>query len=264
MFLPHRKANVIVSWSGGIDSTALIAQMLAAGFNVTGVCLVMYGGSFNNREHAARVELSKEFNRRWPGQFNYYEEKADWIWAFSPDGVEIPRRNRHIIDRLLTYYAYRPVRKFTHIGLGEYIGCDSWVVSDHIGGEDADARALTAYVYREYGLTYRLWTLADFGESRYKHHRLQHGFEAPVNMHFTTNCLADYEKHCGTCYKCLERHAAFQTLGVLDVTNYITPPTAHKHYVAYLAQMQGEAVSLPFKDFVPSTSLPKPITQYSN
>lgn len=226
---------VVVSWSGGIDSTALIAKLLKHGHAVHAVTLGVYGGQFATRERRARELLLPTLNGM--GDFAHCEAPADWIWAFSPDDVEIPRRNRYIIDHLIARYC--TLFDTDQIGLGEYIGADTWVVRDHVGAADADARALAAYVYHEYGLDYRLWTLSDFGEARYKHQRLGMGFDAGINMTLTTNCLGDYPVHCGVCYKCIERSVAFDMLARADRTEYASDPRQHIMWKVYQQQMLG-------------------------
>jgi len=232
-------ALIVCSWSGGIDSTALIAQLLSDGHSVHAVSYNIYGGAFGERERNARATLFEAFCplTGHNNSFAYEERDAEFLWHFSADGIEIPRRNRLIIDHLITHYGMQT----KEIGLGEYIGADTWVVRDHVSAADADARALASYVYREYGLDYRLWTLSDFGEARYKHERLRLGTDIISNgMASTTNCLGDYEEHCGRCYKCIERAAAFTTLGMDDPTKYTADPCIQSAYPYYRAQMQGE------------------------
>jgi len=135
-----------------------------------------------------------------------------------------------------------------YVGMGEYIGADTWAVKDHVGAHDADARYLAAYLLYEYGLNYRLMTLADFGESRYKSDRVNLLVNAigPDAALLTTNCMDSFSLHCGRCYKCVERHAAFEiVLGRgEDSTEYVVNPETVDYYVQYEKQMQGEAVDL--------------------
>lgn len=251
---------ILCTWSGGIDSTAVLGQLLSHGHVVRPVSIELpYGPDFNMREWRARKWL-------WP----YLEKLAnepqqmaalndalllDGRWLedlFSEssgegDGLrEIPRRNKRIMDHLLATYGVR------EIAMGEYIGCDTWTVQDHVPAQDCDARALTAYLYSEYGMGYRLWTLADFGACRYKHERLAIGIDAlgVEAMAKTTNCLHDRLEHCGTCYKCVERAAAFHILDLEDATFYDEDPTKHKEFGTYLIQMSGRFARADHASFV--------------
>ena len=239
--------RVVCSWSGGIDSTGVVANLLRRGYDVRAITYHIYGRSFGAREARARAAL-KEVFATLGGHFEHHEEDADWIWAFSPDGVEIPRRNKHLIDRLALVEC---ARAETHnLGMGEYVGADTWLVADHVAAADADARSLTAYLYAEYGMGYRLFTLADFGESRYKVNRLRLCYDAigeAVNL--TSVCLRDFDRHCGQCYKCIERAAAFDLAGYVDETVYLEDPRRAANFGLYLAQMKGLTVNVSYRTF---------------
>lgn len=243
-----------MAWSGGIDSTALIAQLLKRGHSVVALVLGVYEKRFPKmwrREREAQEILVPVLRDciQQGADFSVRVLPADWIWAFSTDGIEIPRRNKHIIDHIITQYLI-PEKK-SALGLGEYIGGDTWLVRDHVGAADADTRSLTAYIFQEYGLDYRLYTLNDFGEARYKHDRVRIGMEAIGDaMLLTTNCLYDFDVHCGKCYKCFERHAAFMLNHLEDSTTYLTHPSEEREKInLYLAQMRGTDLSIKYEHF---------------
>lgn len=239
--------SVVASWSGGIDSTAVIGNLLKRGYNVMACVLDIYPHRkhFALRESKARLELESHLlalAQKHGGTLSIVNYAADWIWAFSHDSVEIPRRNKHILDFMIVRVAMP--QEISNLALGEYTGADTWLVRDHVGASDADHRALSAYLYLEYGINYRLISLQDFGESRYKSDRLRLGINALGidAMQLTTNCLEDSLTHCGNCYKCVERAAAFRTLGVQDETHYAVDPKDAHRFTLYLRQMQGEKV----------------------
>lgn len=242
--------KAVASWSGGIDSTAVLANMLVAGHHIKAVTLQIYGGKFGERERQARNALLptlRTIAERNGGSIEAIEKKADWMWAFSPDEIEIPHRNKHIIDHLIT--TEMMPNQIYDLAMGEYIGADSWLVKDHVGAADADHRSLSAYLYHEWGIRYRLISLQDYGESRYKSDRVRIGWRVlgPA-MFLTSNCLMDSEMHCGRCYKCLERQAAFFTLGIIDKTIYqTTKDESNPVYQLYLRQMNGESVDMPMQ-----------------
>jgi len=246
--LANRK-RVVASWSGGIDSTAVIAHLLHAGYEVDACSLAFYQGRMVERERRARSQLTPIL-RGLPGggRLRVHDFGANWIWEFSSDRKAIPRRNKHIMDWLMCRMCV-PLDVY-NLAMGEYVGADTWTVRDHVGWKDADARALEAYLLMEYGLCYRLITLRDFGESRFKSDRLKLGVQLLGDaMSLTTVCMAETEVACGRCYKCVERSAAFQVIGMRDGTMYLTDPVQHPKRGVYLDQMAGLPVTGSMHDF---------------
>lgn len=245
--------EIWATWSGGIDSTGVVANLLASGRSVRALNIRMYDGPFPQmaaRESDARDALTGSMQalaETSGGSFECSSVDGSFLWAFSPDGKEIPRRNKHIVDHLMAAHVLRSPGAY-QVAMGEYIGTDTWLVQDHVAGVDADSRSLAAYLFYEWGEQYRLWTLADFGESRFKVDRLRIGWQVIGDaMNETTNCLNDTPIHCGECYKCIERSVAFDLLAeenqsVIDRTEYRTNPRAQPHYETYVKQQRGEAL----------------------
>lgn len=246
---------VYVTWSGGIDSTALIGQLLRNGWEVQPITLVFGERNYLEREAIARGKLMGYFHHKYPRQFGTpIVTDGSFLSTFSfgdLKGADIPRRNRHILDYLMCHFVI-PANGY-YVGMGEYIGADTWVVKDHVGAQDADSRYLAAYLLTEYGLGYRFMALNDFGESRYKSDRVRLLIDAigPEYAQLTSNCMfGGTETHCGKCYKCVERHVAFEMiLGPgADHTWYEVDPKNWPHYDLYVRQMHGEPVNLTWSD----------------
>lgn len=245
--------QVVAAWSGGIDSSAVIAQLLRRGYEVLAVTSDLYlkhKPYYCEREAKARDTLLpalRIIGKQFGGSIKTEVLESKALWAFSADGIEIPMRNRRWIDLLMVKYL-QP-RGLMNLALGEYTGIDSWLVRDHVPGFDCDHRALSAYILHEYGIRYRLISLQDFGESRYKSDRLRIGYEAlgPA-MTVTTNCMRDQELDCGTCYKCIERAAAFEVCGFDDETKYVSDPRKQPEYRDYLQQMAGVDIERSIQD----------------
>lgn len=231
--------RVVASWSGGIDSTGVIANLLYHGWEVHAVTLEFGPQHYLAREREARAKLLPELQKLGSSSraLTLTTREANWLWEFSPDGKEIPRRNKHIMDHLLMKEALP--RGIKNLAMGEYIGADTWVVTDHVPARDCDHRALSAYLYLEYGMEYRLISLQDFGESRYKSDRLALGWQRlGLAIRHTTNCMADRLTHCGKCYKCIERSVAFDVLHLEDTTAYLEDPRDHPLRERYRKQME--------------------------
>jgi 7-cyano-7-deazaguanine synthase in queuosine biosynthesis len=245
--------RVVLSWSGGIDSTAVAACLLARGYDVTAVSNSLYDDRtpfYARREAKARRALYEELlpiAKRSGGSIRCDHLDARFLWNFSiRDTMAIPQRNKRFIDLLMARYLIP--RNIMNLAMGEYIGVDTWVVSDHVPPTDCDDRALSAYLFMEYGLGYRFISLADFGESRFKSDRLKLGSQH-IDMSLTTNCMANMEVDCGECYKCIERSAAFRFSDIDDSTRYASDPRKHIAFEIYLRQMRGERVALPYNSF---------------
>jgi len=242
---------VYTTWSGGIDSTGVIGQLLANGWEVVPVTLVFGDKGYKEREAIARGKLTDYFDASYPELF-HKPILADgrFLENFSEgdlEGAGIPRRNKHILDFMMTNFVI-PADSY-YIGMGEYIGADTWLVKDHVGAHDADSRYLAAYLLHEYGLGYRFIALNDFGESRYKADRVKLLVDAvgPLAALMTSNCMfGTTDAHCGSCYKCVEWHVAFEeVLGRgYDTTTYNVDPEAWPNYDMYVRQMAGELVDL--------------------
>lgn len=246
---PNEK-KCYVTWSGGIDSTGVLGLLLQAGWEVFPINLSFGEMNYQGREAHAREELAEMFEMRYPHQWNAtYHDSGHFLSGFMRDG-EIPRRNKHILDYMMENHVI-PTECY-YVGMGEYIGADTWVVKDHVGEHDADARYLAAYLLHEYGSGYRLMTLADFGESRCKSDRVCLLVDAigPDYALLTTNCMANMNMHCGRCYKCVERHVAFEeVLGRgMDTTEYAVNPESSPCYESYVRQARGELVDLSWND----------------
>jgi hypothetical protein len=238
--------RVVATWSGGIDSTGVIANLLSHDWQVLAVSLAGFNReTMDSRERAAREALRPHLEAL--GEIEFRETSGAWLSAFAVEPDVIPTRNKRMLDHLIAHWA--SPRGISNLGMGEYIGCDSWVVRDHVGAADCDARSLTAYLYEQYGMDWRLFTLADFGESRFKSDRVGIGFEAIGQaITLTTNCLHDVPVHCGRCYKCYERAAAFDETGIVDDSEYAEDPRASDHYHLYRRQMAGERVSVAYDE----------------
>ncbi len=247
---PNKKL-AYATWSGGIDSTAVIGQLLKHGWWVQPIVLLFGNTGYQAREFVARDRLFEYFRKEYGDMIrNPIQESGKFLSAFEIDG-EIPRRNKHILDYMMVRHVI-PNEGY-YVAMGEYIGADTWLVKDHVGAHDADSRYLASYLLHEYGFNYRFMALNDFAESRYKADRVFQLVTSvgPEHALQTSNCMGQNPiMHCGRCYKCIERHVAFEeVLGCgFDTTQYENDPKDHVTYHYYLRQMAGELVDLSWDD----------------
>lgn len=250
--------RVWTTWSGGVDSTALVAHLLKNGFEVWPIVFEFGPPAYQESEALARHRIRAHFEREY-GDLFHEELKIDGSFLsenFSLDrGREVLRRNKHIMDYIMMNYVLPADGTF--IGMGTYVGADTSAV-DHLHGKDTDSRYLTAYLLSEYGIEYQLLSLADFanGKSRYKTDQIRILLDAaPWSVLLSTyNCMTGYPEaigvHCGVCYKCVERSAAMEFLFGKDgdATKYYTDPHTMWYHAAYMKHFKGEHISLSWSE----------------
>lgn len=245
--------RIWTTWSGGIDSTALVGKLLQAGYTVFPIAILMGSQTYQHNEEGARKTLSNYFKARYPRTWiDPVTVSGAFLKSFSPDGgQEVPRRNKHIMDFVMMNYVIP--NDLYYIGMGSHLGADTPAV-DHLHGNDTDSRHMNAYLLSEYGIGYQLMSCLDFGPSRYKTDRIEMMLDS-VTAHYafaTYNCLDGVENdmHCGQCYKCVERHAAFESVlgDGQDKTRYVYNPKAMSFYEAYLGHFNGTPAGLSWEE----------------
>lgn len=245
--------RIWATWSGGVDSTALMSQLLAAGFDVHPIVVLFGPAAMRRNEMIARAEINEYFATRYPDSWHKpVHVPGDFLNVFSSDGGrEVLRRNKHIMDYVMMNHVIPD--DVYYIGTGTYVGADTSAV-DHLHGMDTDSRYLSAYLLSEYGLGYQHMSLGDFGTSRYKTDQVAQLIQfLPLNYAFATyNCMTGYDDfpgvHCGVCYKCVERHAAFLREVGADNTPYHTNPRNVPYFKDYLEHFKGNHIHLSWED----------------
>ncbi len=244
--------KVAMLWSGGIDSTAVLANLIKRGYEVTVRTSDLHQDlmpSYWNREQRAREKLWDKLEKLalvYNASISLHALRSKDIWAFALKGtLEIPQRNKRLLDLLMAQVVLPD--GLMNVAMGEYVGVDTWLVRDHVPPNDCDHRALSAYLLSEYGMKYRFISLQDFGESRYKSDRLKIGYKVlGDDVSLTTNCMEDTTEDCGECYKCVERAAAFAVANLVDFTQYKKDPRRNERFSLYQKQMLGYDVQSAF------------------
>jgi 7-cyano-7-deazaguanine synthase in queuosine biosynthesis len=229
--------QAIVSWSGGADSTLVLAELLRRQYRVFAVSFVFEGDPMETRQTSARASLLAPL-RAIGGSVAHITVEANWLHVFSNEAGVMPRRNKHMLDFMILAMADK--QGVRELGMGCRVGEDTALCSP---SPDADSRVMTAYLYNEYGWEYRLWTQEDFIRSRYKDETASR-LQALIGTYIEAvqpcgNPMTVLP--CGGCHKCVEWAAA---LAVADVTDFKTYgkaiPSQHPRFSDYCAQMRGE------------------------
>lgn len=243
-FVPNPDKTVVVLFSGGLDSTALVGGLLNDGFDVLPLYQIARDGLFMTRELSAVKKIhsmiSKYFNGR-EGTGHFYEpivrDNMTFINTFKESPILVPNRNQ-----LFVLYAVEQVMKplgISKLGMGEYSGAEKWVVTWHVPTADTEPSLLRNFLqFILPGSEY--FDLDRYGDASTKDLRLGIGIDqlGVDIMAETTCCLSNTLNECGRCYTCVERHTAWHMLGIKDPTFYDHDPEKSYLFKKYCDQME--------------------------
>ena len=215
--------KVIVSFSGGMDSTTLVARCKKA-FDEVETVSFDYGSKHNSYERTALERLVEHYHLR----HTYLQlELPEWGFksALLKDGGDIPEGHYEDPSMKVTVVPGRNLI-FASIlaGLAESRGAKCIALKVHAGdravypdcrSEFIDSLKNTVslstenrvFVYTPY-LTH---SKADI---------IKEGFRLNVPYHLTRTCYKDQLHACGKCGSCVERREAFSLAGKVDPVIY--------------------------------------------
>ncbi len=235
--------TVLVLWSGGLDSTGVVGNLLAQGYDVLPLYLASRHGPYLMRELYCMTSLWHTIrDLNLPGYLypTQFKDMLPIMDAYRLSADLIPNRNELFVQYATFVMSQHGISK---MGTGEYTGSDHWVVGWHVPPEDCEPESFFTWMKNHLPLSLRhkaqLVTLDDFGPAHVKSRRLNIGVKAigVKAMTQTTCCLSDTLSECGMCYCCVERAAAFHMLGEEDNTKYVVDPKTSWLWPFYLEQM---------------------------
>lgn len=214
---------IVMSLSGGMDSSSLLAYLLDQGHDVRAVSFV-YGSKHNSYERNAAESVA--------GYYGIPLDKLDLssiFMGFQSDllksGGNIPEG--HYTDSSMSRTVV-PGRNLIFLsilsGLAWSIGAQSIAIGIHSGDHAIypDCRpefyaAMNSAI--QLGTDGRVDIIAPFLQWD-KTKILQWGIPKGVPYQLTRTCYQDQELSCGRCGSCVERLEAFQNVGVKDPVIY--------------------------------------------
>lgn len=215
--------KILLSLSGGMDSTTLLGHLLAQGHEV--ICVGFYYGSKHNKhENSCAIEVAEHYGvvLKW---IDLSEVMRSFKSNLLMSGGEIPEG--HYSDKTMSATVV-PFRNgiFLSIlaGLAESEGCDSIAVGIHQGDHAIypDCR-LEFFTYMscaiKSGTDGKVDMIAPFLHLD-KTGILKIGFDIDVPYNLTRTCYKDQPISCGKCGSCVERLEAFSNLQTIDPITY--------------------------------------------
>lgn len=235
----------IVLYSGGLDSTTVLAIARAEGFRPTAL-VFRYG-----QRHAVEVTRAVELLRAEGIEHFvvYLDLRSVGASALTSDAIDVPRdRTEDEIGAHAIPPTYVPARNtvlLAHaLAWAEALGCPDIFVGvnavDYSGYPDCRPEFLAAFE-RLANLATR--TATEGGESfriraplldKTKGEIIRWGMALGVDYSRTWSCYAPVERverewvACGRCDSCLLRKRGFRDAGVADPTEYATGSTAQR------------------------------------
>lgn len=235
--------TVMLLWSGGLDSTAVLSNCLKQGLDVQPIYLASRHGPYLMRELYSQTKLWHAIkDMDFPGYLypSMFKDMLPIMDAYRLSADLVPNRNELFVQYACHVMAQLGINK---LGTGEYTGAEHWVVGWHVPVEDCEISSfegwMKTHLPKRLHEGSKLYTLDDFGPAHVKARRLKIGVNAigVEGMTHTTCCLSDTIMECGACYCCVERAAAFHMLGAEDKTRYLVDPKTSWLWPYYMEQM---------------------------
>jgi len=232
--------KALVLFSGGMDSTTLLTQVVREGFSLVHAVSFYYGSKHGQRELEAsndvwnniaelartkRIQFLQTFTVLTPDVFDgaqsalagrliemphmTYEELMD---EEGPSPTVVPFRNAYLISAATAMAASRD---YDYVYIATHAtDAHNWAYPD-CTPEFLGAMANAIYV----GTYHRVRLMYPFVWMR-KEDIAALGNRIGAPLHLSYSCYEGREKHCGACPTCVERQEAFRLAGLEDPTEY--------------------------------------------
>ncbi len=215
--------RVVVLFSGGLDSTVLMADLMSKGYQVTALCC-KYASKHNKKELAAAQNICDSLG------IKYTEVELDFIGRLFKSnllegGGDIPQGEYDKPTMSQTVIPFRnPIMMSIATGLAESIEAEAVAIAAHSGDHsiypDCRPEFLDSFATSmRLGTDVGIQLLRPFANIT-KGEIVTRGHELGVDFSKTWSCYVGGDKHCGKCGTCVERKQAFITAGVEDPTIY--------------------------------------------
>ena len=217
--------KILISFSGGLDSTTLLAYCLNEGMEVHAVSF-SYGSKHNKYENEAAKRIIEHYKIPFhffdlTSIFNSFQSSLLQSGGPIPEGhyqaesmrqTVVPARNMIFIS-ILTGLAES--LKIPIIGLGVHAG-DHFIYPDCRPGF---IRPIRKAIFEATDNSVQLFT-PFLMLTKKEIIDLSWSIVDEIPYHLTRTCYKDQEKACGVCGSCQERLEAFKLVGIPDPIQY--------------------------------------------
>ncbi len=218
--------KVVVSLSGGMDSTTVVGHMLDLGHEVIPVTFT-YGSKHNPYENAAAEAVATFYNLPEIKVIDLSQAMADFKSNLLKSGGDIPEGHYEADNMTATVVPGRNTIFLSMLmGFAQSIEADAVAIGVHAGDHHIYPDCRPEYIMHmikvyEAATEGKVRLLAPFLYDN-KTIILQHGYgyDVPAPYHLTRTCYKDQPVSCGKCGSCQERLEAFRNIGLNDPIAY--------------------------------------------
>jgi len=228
--------TTVAIFSGGMDSTALLALLRSEGRRVHALSFD-YGQRHGARELAAAEQIAAHFDI--PHRIVDLRTVTDLLGGSSLTSPDVAVPDGHYAEdtmRATVVPNRNSIMLNIAAGYAVSIGADQVALGVHAGDHfiypDCRPEFVTA------ASTLLSVATAGFATDRFtaepvyapfvnigKHDIVARCTDMLVPWHLTWSCYKGGMKHCGSCGTCYERREAFTLAGIIDPTEYESTPT---------------------------------------
>jgi len=212
--------QIVVTWSGGLDTTTLIAYLLKD-YQVFPIFLNRGQSNYQKEKNSVNF-FAKFFKQRFREKFH------------PPIEVKVPMPPQPIKDLMpqtkIKKYGH-VLRNSTIINIAVYYACSLGIKQVAVGFniDEATYPDQTKEYLKTKQLEVRLATdQADFSIKAPFHDlgwtkadMIRFSYENQIPIHKTWSCYKNLKLHCGICPSCRKRKEAFKKAGIEDSTGYL-------------------------------------------
>lgn len=216
--------KTVLSFSGGLDSTVLLAKLISEGHSVVPVNF-FYGSKHNAQERTAALKICSFYGLQLimiDLDFMLEHFKSNLLKS----GGAIPEGHYEAESMKATVVPFRNGIMLSILaGIAESNDAQFIAIAAHSGDHHIYPDCRPAFLDDMRGAilegTEKHIALLSPFESVNKADIVFIGNELKAPMHMSWTCYQGEYHHCGKCGSCTERKEAFQKAGVHDFTEYV-------------------------------------------